>query len=234
MYSVILLSQNNKINKAFQNHFKGNAFYNVIITDKIDNNLIDDCDVLVIDYEMYIKYDYIFKNREVNIRTFLLAANKDELVPFFNNYNLLYPIFKPICMEYFEELLNRLLSNYNNDIDLFRYEIIRLFKELGLSFKLFGTRFLYDLLIEHLCYNMDISTKMYDYLAIKYNKKYHSIEKNIRYALKDCFDDGKSYEARYRIFGYCYKGDVISNLSFIYNVVPEIKYNLNNKKLTYK
>ena len=81
---------------------------------------------------------------------------------------------------------------------------------------------------------MDISIKMYDYLGIKYNKNYHSIEKNIRYALKTCFDDGKTGEKRYNIFGYCYKGDAISNLSFIYNIVPEIRYNLNNKKLTYK
>lgn len=234
MYNVMLLSQNSKINKAFQNYFKGNAFYNVTISNKIDNTVIKDYDVLIIDYGMYTKYNYIFMNKEDNIKIFLLASNTEEVIPIFNNYNIIYPIFKPICMEYFEELLNRILNNYNNDIDLFRYEIIRLFKELGLSFKLYGTRFLYDLLIEHLCYNMDISTKMYDFLSNKYNKRYHSIEKDIRYALKACFDDGKSYEARYRIFGYCYKGDVISNLSFIYNVVPEIKYNLNNKKLTYK
>lgn len=234
MYSVILLSNDSKVIKAFQDYFKGNAFYNVVITDNVNNININDYDILVIDYDMYIKYDYIFMNNEVNIKTFLLVSNKKETLPIFKNYNLIYSLYKPLCMEYFEELLNEILSNYNNDMDLFRYEIIRLFKEIGLSFKLFGTRYLYDLLIEHLCYKMNVSIKMYDFLAYKYNKSFNSVEKNIRYALKTCFDDGKTDEKRYQVFGYCYKGDAISNLSFIYNIVPEIRFNLNNKKLTYK
>ena len=234
MYNILLITNNNIIKNAFSEYFSGNAFYNVTINAK-DLNLVN-YDVLVIDHDLYDKYEYLFNNKEVNIKTFLLTDNKYNFNSFTNNYNILYPIFKPVCMEYFEHVLNGIFNNYNDNIDKYRYEIIRLFKELGLSQKLYGTRILYDLLIEIMAYNMDINIKLYCYLSIKYKKSYYCIEKNIRYAIKSSFNKKGNDELKNRLFGYIvdYDNGTISNLSFIYDIIPEIKYNLYKKELVLK
>ena len=234
MYKILLITKDNIIKNAFSEYFNGNAFYNVIINNR--DLTLSNYDILVIDHNLYNKYEYLFNNKEVTIKTFLLTDYKYDFHSFINNYNILYPMFKPVCMEYFEQLLNGIFSNYNSDIDRYRYEITRLFKELGLSKKLYGTRLLYDLLIEVLAYNMDISIKMYNYLSIKYNKPYYCIEKNIRYAIKSSLNKKGNDDIKNRLFGYIidYDNGTISNLSFIYDIIPEIKYNLYKKELVIK
>ncbi len=231
MNKILVLSNDSKIKHSFNKHFKENAFYNVIINDNINN--LNNYDILVIDYELYINNENIICN---NIKIFIIVSNEYDFRVFSNNLNIYYPLFMPICVAYFEQLLNGIYSNYSNNIDLFRYEIIRLFKELGLSFKLSGSRFLYDLLIESLCNCMKINIKMYDYLSMKYKIPHYCIEKNIRYALKVCFDNANNTDIKDKLFGYCCNPDtgVISNLSFIYNIIPEIKYNIYKKELVLK
>ena len=217
MKKILLLSQDNEIIDSFTNYYKDSSFYNVKIykENKKDINY----DVIVIDY--YLEkdtYDFIKLIKDNTLVFLILPDVKINMYPIFKYMNINYIFYKPICISYIAMIINIFYEIDNTVIDPFRMEIIKIFNELGLSFKLLGTQYLYEILILLLCNSKSINNSLYTIISERHNVVEENVIKNISYAISTCFNKGGNEELKHIIFGYCYSEltGSITNYNFLH------------------
>ena len=238
MSKIILLSEDSKLIESFKQYYKGNSFFNVIVINTIKNIDVEKYDAIVIDYFMSKSdfYNVINEIKNINIYIFVILPNlRINIYPFLNRVNINYIFYKPISMPFVDQIINLSFNNDISVIDSYRYEIISVFMELVLSFKLLGTRYLYFLILLILCDGKDVNHQMISIISNKYHTNESCVKKAMSYAIDSCFDIGDNEDIKRKIFGSCWKeGGSMSNLDFIYNLSLYIMYKLNKKEFIRK
>jgi hypothetical protein len=131
-----------------------------------------------------------------------------------------------------DEIINQYFNNEVITIDVFRGMILDIFKELGLSLKLSGTKFLFISIILVLCERREVDNRLYELVSERYNEPVRNVIKAISYAISTCFNKGGNEDLKRKIFGYCYseRTGSISNYNFIYNISTYILYSTKAKE----
>ena len=229
MKKILLLSDDNKLIDSFTNYYKDSSFYNVFLyKENMKNNNFD---VLIIDLFMCETDIYSYLNSKYLV--FLILPNiKFNMYSVFKKMNINFIFYKPVCMSYIDNIINLF---YQNDIiiDPFRIEILNIFTELGLSLKLLGTQYLFDIFILILCENNSINNELYTIISERYNVLESTVIKNISYAISTCFNKGGNDKLKKEIFGYCYSDITgsISNYNFIYCIYIYIQNKVINANI---
>ena len=225
MKRVLLLSKDNKLKNSFMDYYKDSSFYHIEYLDDIDNIDISNYDAIIIDYFMCNQDGYhIIKSIKDNTFIFIILPDiRINMFAILKELTINYLFFKPINMASFERIMD--LFFYNGVIS-YRGELFNLFKELGLSYKLLGTKYLSYLISSVLSENLEINEKLYILVSEHFNVEVDNIIKNISYAIKTCFDNPSNQELKKEIFGYTYSKRtwVVTNLNFINNVCIYISY----------
>lgn len=233
MKKLLVLSDDNTLMELFINYYKDSSFYYVVFYDGKDMD-INQFDGIIIDFFMQNRdwYDVLkkIKNSFVFIIVPDLIVNIKKLL---NRIPVNYIFHKPFSMEFFNGILN---CYYYSDIKTclsYKREIYLIFKELGFSFKLLGTKYLFYMLTLVLCENKEIDTNLYVLTSKYYNVIVDNVIKDVSYAIETCFDKGENYELKERIFGYTTKKDsgTIKNLTFIYSIYVYSLYCLPDDEL---
>lgn len=232
MNKILLLSDDSEMINIFKNYFINNSFFHFDIRNNVQN-------INLYDYQLII-IDYILKE----IDSFELLNNLDKsikkvvILPFYSidlinigghlEINLLF--IKPFSLKSLEEQL-KIAFNYNMSFnEILDYQISILFKNIGLTNKYKGVKYLQEIIFLIFNEKHNIDSKLYRILANRHNKKIDCIEKNIQYAINKSLNKMK-YEDRLDTYGYVadYDNGNISNLDFINIIVDKIKYELNKK-----
>lgn len=235
MRNILLLSDDNNLIKSFKEYYKDSSFYNVEIFERIDNNDIASYDAIIIDYFMSNNDGYnILSNISMDIYVFVILPDlKMQMMPFLREFNIYYIFYKPVCVSFVEHIMNIVFSNNINNIDLFRREIVKVFIELGLSFKLQGTRYIFYIILQILCRAKEVNGDLYSIVGEEYHKKEESIKKSITYAIKTCFNKGGNDDIKQEMFGNCSDEEtgLVTNFDFIYNITVYIMCIIKEKEL---
>ena len=233
MKRLLVLSDDNTLMKSFIDYYKDSSFYFVVIYDGNDMD-IDQFDGIIIDFFMQ-NTDWCnilkrIKNNYVFIIVPDLVVNIKKLL---NCIPVNYVFHKPLSMELLEGIMNRYFYSDIRTYLSYKREIYIIFKELGFSFKLLGTRYLFYMLSLVLSEDKEIDTNLYYLTSKYYNEVADNVIKDVSYAIEKCFDNGENYELKEKIFGYTTKKDsgTVKNLTFIYNIYVYILYCLPDEEI---
>ena len=233
MKRLLVLSDDNTLMKSFIDYYKDSSFYFVVIYDGNDMD-IDQFDGIIIDFFMQ-NTDWCnilkrIKNNYVFIIVPDLVVNIKKLL---NCIPVNYVFHKPLSMELLEGIMNRYFYSDIRTYLSYKREIYMIFKELGFSFKLLGTKYLFYMLSLVLSEDKEIDTNLYYLTSNYYNEVADNVIKDVSYAIEKCFDNGENYELKEKIFGYTTKKDsgTVKNLTFIYNIYVYILYCLPDDEL---
>ena len=225
MKRLLLLSNDSKLKNSFIEYYKDSSFYCIKVSNTIDNININKFDAIILDYFMCNQDGYnIIKSIKIDTFLFIILPNvRINMFSILKDVTINYLFFKPVNMSSFDRIIN--LFFYNGVVS-YRRELLNLFKELGLSYKLLGTKYLFYIISAVLSENIEINEKLYDLASEHFNVDVNNIIKDISYAIKTCFDNPSNLELKKEIFGYSYsiRTWAVSNLTFIYNICIYISY----------
>jgi hypothetical protein len=233
MKRLLVLSDDNTLIKSFINYYKDSSFYCVVIYDGKDMDL-NQFDGIIIDFFMQNNDWYSVLKKIKNSYVFIivpdLIVNIKKLL---NKVPINYVFHKPFSMEFLEGMLNYYFYDDIKTSLSYKREIYMIFKELGFSFKLLGTKYLFYMLSLVLSEDKEIDTNLYYLTSNYYNEVADNVIKDVSYAIEKCFDNGENYELKEKIFGYTTKKDsgTVKNLTFIYNIYVYILYCLPDEEI---
>ena len=226
MKKLLVLSEDNTLIKSFIEYYNKSSFYYVEIYERNNIN-INDYDGIIVDFFMkdIDWYNIIKQARDSYI--FIVIPNLSiNLKPILKHITINYIFYKPLCMEYFDEIMNYYYYDGIKTYLSYRREIYIIFKELGLPLKLLGTKYLFFMLSLVLTEKVKINMNLYYLTSKHYNVPVENVIKDISYAIESSFNKGGNKEFKERIFGYSSskKNGSMSNLNFVYSLYVYIMY----------
>ena len=227
MKKLLVLSDDNIVKNSFIDYYKDSSFYYVDFYERNNVN-INDYDGIIIDFFMN-NNKWLSIMKEVNRNKYIFIILPDlniNLNPILNQITINYIFHKPLCMYYVEEILNSYYYDGVKTYLSFKRELFIVFKELGLSFKLLGTKYLFYMLSLVLCDNKEIDMNLYLLTSNHYNVPEDNVIKDISYAVLYCFNKTENDLLKEKIFGYSSSKNngSMTNLNFIYNIYVYILY----------
>ena len=232
MKNILLLSNDSSFMESFKDYVKDNSFFKFSFNNSIKKIVINNYDLIIIDYFMseYDGYDYLkIINNKIKV-IILLPYYIDNVIKMISSFNISYILIKPVIFSNLLDKIDIICNNKRNYKEVIDKEILKLFSILGLSFKYRGVYLLYRTIFLVINDNVPINIDLYNILSKECGDTKESIERNIRYAIQvSCSRMSPSIIDEF--FGNIYNQytGLIGNLEFINVIVKNIIIMINKK-----
>ncbi len=232
MKNILLLSNDSSFMESFKDYVKDNSFFKFSFNNSIKKIVINNYDLIIIDYFMseYDGYDYLkIINNKIKV-IILLPYYIDDVIKMISSFNISYILIKPIIFSNLLDKIDIICNNKRNYKEVIDKEILKLFSFLGLSFKYRGVYLLYRTIFLVINDNVPINIDLYNILSKECGDTKESIERNIRYSIQvSCSRMSPSIIDEF--FGNIYNQytGLIGNLEFINVIVKNIIIMINKK-----
>jgi len=232
MKNILLLSNDSSFMESFKDYVKDNSFFKFSFNNSIKKIVINNYDLIIIDYFMseYDGYDYLkIINNKIKV-IILLPYYIDNVIKMISSFNISYILIKPVIFSNLLDKIDIICNNKRNYKEVIDKEILKLFSILGLSFKYRGVYLLYRTIFLVINDNVPINIDLYNILSKECGDTKESIERNIRYAIQVSCSRMSPFIID-EFFGNIYNQytGLIGNLEFINVIVKNIIIMINKK-----